>query len=95
MSTFTNSIGNFIGEVDIELLRQSLEAKGHADVLGSLSDDEGEGDDDEDDGGSEEEEENDKEPEPSEEVPADGVKEDSVHEATATPSPVCYYNLHL
>ena len=66
------------------------------DVLGNLSDDEGD-DDDEDDGGSgseeeDEEQDDDKETKPSEEAPADGVKEDSVHEATAKspqPSPVC------
>jgi hypothetical protein len=34
-------IGNIFGEDGIELLRESLEAKGIIDALGSLSDDEG------------------------------------------------------
>ena len=34
-------IGNIFGEDGIELLRESLEAKGLIDALGSLSDDEG------------------------------------------------------
>jgi len=98
-------IGNCIGETNIELLRQSLEAKGHRDVLGSLSDDEGEGDDEDDGGGSDEDEEDgggsdedkedyDKETRPSEELPVDGVN--LVHEAKSPqPSPVCkhYYSL--
>lgn len=62
-----------------------LEAKGHEDILGSVSDDEGEGEDEDEE--DEDEEENDTEPdgneEPSEEVPVAGVvSEDSVHEAT-------------
>lgn len=43
------STGNCFGEEGIELLRGSLEAKGLADALASLSDDEGLEDDDEDD----------------------------------------------
>ena len=34
-------VGNIFGEDGIELLRESLEAKGLIDALGSLSDDEG------------------------------------------------------
>ena len=34
-------IGNCLGENGIELLRESLEAKGRLDALGSLSEDEG------------------------------------------------------
>ena len=41
-------IGNCIGETNVDLIRQVLEAKGHEDILGSLSDDEGEGDDEDD-----------------------------------------------
>lgn len=48
-STHLFSTGNAFGEEGIELLRESLEAKGLVDLLGSLSDDEG--------GESEEEEE--------------------------------------
>ena len=81
--------GNSIGETNIDLLKQVLEAKGHEDVLGNLSDDEGEGEDDERDGDSESDEND----EPSEEVPVAGVaSEDSLHEDTSftapQPSPV-------
>ena len=38
---YYNSVGNTFGEEGIELLRESLEAKGLVDFLGSLSDDEG------------------------------------------------------
>ena len=64
-----------------------------------MSDDEGEGNDEDDgDGSDEDEEDYDKETGPSEELPVDGVKEDSIHKAIAKspqPSPVCkhYYNL--
>ena len=47
-------VGNIFGEDGIELLRESLEAKGLIDALGSLSDDEGVESDEE---GEEEEEE--------------------------------------
>ena len=43
-------IGNALGEDGIELLRESLDAKGLADALGSLSDDEGVESDEEDEG---------------------------------------------
>ena len=91
--------GNSIGETSVELIKQALEAKGHDDILGTLSDDEGEGDDDDDE---DDEQEGDSEPdendEPSEEVPVAGVaSEDSVHEVATTftapqHSPVCGYN---
>lgn len=57
--------GNCFGETGVELVRESLEAKGHAEVLGSLSDDEGSGTDEE---GSDGEEEEKKEEEEDEEV---------------------------
>ena len=68
----------------MELIKQVLEAKGHEDILGTLSEDEGDGEDDDED-----EQEDDSEPdendEPSEEVPVAGVaSEDSVHEPTNT-----------
>ena len=80
--------GNSIGETNIELLKQVLEVKGHEDVLGNLSDDEGDGEDEQDDS------ESDENDEPSEEVPvAGGASEDSLHEDTTSttpkPSPVC------
>ena len=56
---FFSYIGNVFGEEGIELLRESLEAKGLVDLLGSLSDDEG--------GESEEEEEEEEEEEGAEE----------------------------
>ena len=71
----------------MELIRQVLEGKGREDILGSLSDDEGDGEDDDED-----EQEDDSEPdendEPSEEVPVAGVaSEDSVHEPTTFTAP--------
>lgn len=67
-----------------------MEAKGHEDILGTLSDDEGEGDEDEQEHDSEPDEND----EPSEEVPVAGVvSEDSVHEVNtftaAQHTPVC------
>ena len=74
--------GNSIGETNVELIRQALEAKGHEDILGTLSDDEGEYEDEDEQENDSESDEND---EPSEEVPVDGVaSEDSVHEPIAT-----------
>ena len=49
-------IGNAFGEDGIELLRESLEAKGLADALGSLSDDEGLESEEEEEGEGEESE---------------------------------------
>ena len=51
------SVGNAFGEEGIELLRESLEAKGLVDLLGSLSDDEGGESEEEEDEEQEEEEE--------------------------------------
>lgn len=65
--------GNAFGEDGIELLRGSLEAKGHLDALGTLSDDEGLEEDDEE----EEEEEvgNDDETSHREDVRDDSIAE--------------------
>lgn len=74
--------GNSIGETNVELIKQVLEAKGHEDILGTLSDDEGDGEDDDEDE-QEDDSESDENDEPSEEVPVAGVaSEDSVHEPT-------------
>lgn len=51
--------GNCFGEEGCEALREAMERMNIGDMLGSLSDDEGEPDDDEDDDGDEEEEEED------------------------------------
>ena len=88
-------IGNCIGETNVDLIRQVLEAKGHEDILGSLSDDEGEGDDEDDEDEQDHNSESDENDEPSEEVPVAGVvSEDSVHKVstfTATQyTPVCW-----
>jgi len=88
-----STLGNNIGETNIELIKEVLEAKGHEDILGSLSDDEGDEDDEDKDDDEDENSEPDENHDPSEEVPAAGVSEDLVHEATAftavQQSPVC------
>lgn len=71
-----------------------MEAKGHEDILGNLSDDEGEGEDEDEEDKQDDDSEPDENDEPSEEVPEAGVvSEDSVHETTsftgAQHSPVC------
>lgn len=76
--------GNSIGETNVELIRQVLEAKGHEDILGNLSDDEGEGEDEDEEDKQDDDSEPDENDEPSEEVPEAGVvSEDSVHETTS------------
>ena len=52
-------LGNMFGETGIEIIKETMESKGQLDILGSLSDDEGEEDEDEnedEDEGSEPEE---------------------------------------
>ena len=69
-------LGNDFGEEGIDLLRESLEAKGCLDVLGSLSDDEGiEGE-----GEEEEEEEGESEEDTSQEESAIVQQNDSLSE---------------
>ena len=40
-------LGNMFGETGIEIIKETMESKGQLDILGSLSDDEGEEDEDE------------------------------------------------
>ena len=72
------NIGNCFGEDGIELLRGSLAAKGHEDVLGSLSDDEGLEDEDE------EEEEEEEERGDSGEILEQSKEADVSHDSSAT-----------
>ena len=66
--------GNIFGEDGIELLRGAMAAKGHEDVLGSMSDDELLAEEDEE----EEEEEEEERGDGDESKGADGVEEKSV-----------------
>lgn len=76
--------GNCFGEEGIELLRGSLEAKGHMEVLGSLSDDEGLDNDSDNEGldndSDRDEEEGEREDEAVDEIKTEDVRDRSVAE---------------
>lgn len=74
----TQHTGNIFGAGGIELLRGSLEAKGHIDALGTLSDDEGSEDED----GEKEEEEEDESTTANETNQSEDIEEDSTAETT-------------
>ncbi|XP_064170213.1 ran GTPase-activating protein 1a isoform X1 [Anguilla rostrata] len=71
--------GNCLGEDGCEALKETMDSMNMGDLLGSLSDDEGEPDDDEDDDEEDEEEDDDEEEEDEDEEDDEenGVKEDS------------------
>ena len=48
-------LGNMFGETGIEIIKETMESKGQLDILGSLSDDEGEEDENEDENEDEDE----------------------------------------